>query len=180
MDKREFVLQRIQDTLKAIAPGVTFTFPDGGTHDPITSDVGGRVYNKLRNDDEVDATQCPSIEVVTSAKETDTIEVDDQDLYHATVHVQIWGRHKSGDQGAGRDSDIRARLNALRADIIIAVHAFPFWTGTEDGQADPARALIGPLEVTLTSQETDTTTDAPGGYTILDFSVRYPFSKRSP
>jgi hypothetical protein len=180
MDLREFILQRIQDTLKAITPGASFTFPDSMPHAAITSDVGGRVYNKLRNDEEIDAAQCPSIEVVTSAKDTDTIEVDDQDCYHATLHGQAWGHHKSGNQGQGYDSDIRARLNALRADIVIALHAFPFWTGTGAGQAEPARAVVGPLEVTLTSQETDTTTNAPSGFTVVDFAVRYPFNKRFP
>lgn len=180
MDAREFILQRVQDSLKAIAPGATFTFPDSAPHAAITSNVGGRVYNKLRSDADVDSTQCPAIEVITNPKNVDQIEVGDQDLYTATLHIQVWGRDKSGDQGQTRDSDIRARLNALRSDIVVAVHAFPFWTGPDADQAEPARAVIGPLEVTLVSQETDATTDAPDGYTVLDFAIRYPFNKRFP
>lgn len=180
VDKREFLLQRIQDALKSITPGAAFTFPGGDAHAPITSDVAGRVYNKLRSDSELDATQCPAIEVITNPKDVDSIEIDDQDLYHATMHVQIWGRAKSGNQGESRDSDIRAKLNALRADIVVAMHAFPFWTGSDADQADSAAVVIGPIEVTLISQETDATTQSPDGFTVLDFAVRFPFNKRFP
>lgn len=178
-DKREALLVRLQACVKTLAPGVVYTFPHGATHRPIESNLGGRVYNKIRTESRVDATEMPFVEIITSAATADSIrDVADEDIYLAETHVDVWGYVKADDQGDSLDSVVRPLLNELRADLIVAVEAFPYWTSTD--YPDPITRLVGPVGVVLVSQWTEPATDAPDGYLMLTFAIRYTFSKLNP
>ncbi len=178
-DKREALLARLQACVKTLAPGVVFTFPHGATHRPIESDLGGRCYNKVRAEARVDSSEMPFVEIITSASSEDTVrEVGDENIYLAETPVEIWGYVKADDQGDGFDSVVRPIANALRADLIVAVEAFPFWTSTE--YPDPITRLVGPVGTILTGQYTEPAIDAPDSFVKVNYSIRYTFSKLNP
>jgi hypothetical protein len=180
-DAREFLLQRFQDVLKTVAPGVVFTFPDGMTHSPLQNDLGGRVYSLMRANAKVDATECPFVEIVTNPKSVDKITVGDDDLYHATISVQLWAYARATDGGDGLDSTVRPALNSLCADLLIAMEAAPYWTGSVSAPFESLIAGFGPrLSVTFTTRWTETATESAKGMAVLEFEVRYPFNKRFP
>lgn len=178
-DIRETILERLQACVKTLAPGITYTFPHGHTHRPVVTNLGGRVYSKIRSQGRVDATEMPYVEIVTSAATADTVrEIADEDVYAAETRVELWGYVKAEDQGDGLDSDVRPLLNSLRADLIIAVEAFPFWTSADYPEAITRR--VGPMATVLQSQWTEPATDAPDGYLVLDYAIRYVFNRRDP
>jgi hypothetical protein len=180
-DLREFILQRLQDCVAAVTPTTTFTFPGGMLHAPLVNDLTGRVFNKMRAESKVDGSECPFVEIITDPATTDPIEIGDDDLYYATTRVKVWGYQRSGDQGDSFNSTLRAALNSLRSDLIVAISAFPFWAGTNAGQTDPLFLGAAPgMSVTLLSQWTDIATDTSTGTLVLELSIRYPFNKRFP
>ncbi len=180
MDTRELVLSRVQDCVKTLAPGVVYTFPGGMLHAPIVSDLNGRCYSKMRAEVNVDSSCSPYVEIVTNAATVDAIEVGDDDVYFDTMTFDVWGYCYAGDQGDGLDSVVRPTLNQLRADLLIAVSAFPYWTGTAPNQLDSLLKRIGNVIVNLTAQWTDPSTEAPYGQVHLIFTARWPFNKRFP
>lgn len=178
-DIREELLERLQACVKTLAPGVVYTFPGGATHRTIESDLGGRCYSKVRAQGRVDATEMPFVEIVTSSGNADPIrEVADEEIYLGELRAEIWGYVKADDQGDGLDSVVRPLLNALRADLIVAVEAFPYWTSADYPEAITRR--VGPVATVLQSQWTEPATDAPDGYLVLDYSIRYVFNRRNP
>lgn len=171
LDDREFLLGRLATVIALIAPGVTFRTIDGGTTEPCTVDLGGRVWQRMRSEQRTDVTEMPCVELVTSAENGDSLEVISDTLYAATTQVQLWGYQKADDQGDGFDSAVRPLLNALRADIVKAVDAFPFYDpgdgfGTA-GQRCP------PCTVSLRSQWTEPASDAPDGYLVMVYDIRW-------
>jgi hypothetical protein len=182
VDTRELVLQRLQDCVATTAPSTTFFFPGAMPHAPIVNDLGGRVYNKMRANVRTDAAENPYVEIITDPASADLIEAGlDDDLYFATVRVKIWCYQRATDQGDSLNSDLRAALNSLRADLIIAVSAFPYWSGPTPAQADALYVGIVPgTTVKLLAQWTDVATDSPYGTLVLEFAIRYPFNKRTP
>lgn len=184
MDTREAILLRLQDVLKTIVPGVVFSFPGGLTHAEITTDLGGplhpRVYSMMRAQEKVDESECPSVEIVTSSSVADAVAVADDELYICDLNVQVWGYAKATDQGDGLDSTVRPLLNKLRADLIIAIEAFPYWTGVEPWQAEDARRAWGVMGPVLKGQWTEPSTENPSGYLVLEYVIRYPFNRRNP
>jgi hypothetical protein len=181
-DLRELILQRLQDTVLTVAPGVTFFFPDGMTHAPLVNNLGGRVYNKLRAESRISSDEMPFAEIINDPSAADTIEPgSDDDHYYATTNVKIWGYAYGEDAADGLNSPLRAQLNSLRADLIIAVSAFPFWSGPNPAQSDALYTGVAPgTSVVLTSQWTFIAPDTPTGVTVLEFAIRYPFNKRFP
>ena len=179
MDHREYLLQRLQDVLKTVAPGVTFFLPLGGSHRPIENNLGGRVYSKVRSSARTDDTECPYVELITSEKTPDSVrETADEDVYLAEMRVELWGYVKASDQGDGFDSVVRPLINSLRADLIVAVEAFPYWTDAT--HPEPAIQRAGSVGTVLVSQWTEPAMDAPDGFLVLEYAIRYAFDKRNP
>lgn len=178
LDRREWLLVRLQDVLKTLAPGVTYTFPDGLPHRPIETNLHGRVYSRQRTEARVDVSEMPFVELLTAASAGDTVTALDSDFYAADLRVEIYGYVRSENQGDSLDSDVRAKLNALRADLLVAVEAFPYWTS--GGTVEPATRRLGPIETVLTSQWTEPAADYPDGYLILEFVIRYVFNRKQP
>lgn len=178
LDRREWLLVRLQDVLKTVAPGVTYTFPDGLPHRPIQTNLGGRVYSKQRTEARVDVSEMPFVEILTSSAAGDAVTALDSDAYAADMRVEIFGYVRSENQGDSLDADVRGKLNALRADLIVAVEAFPWWTS--GGTLPSARNRLGPIETILVSQWTEPAADYPDGYLVLEFVIRYLFNRKDP
>ncbi len=178
IDKREAILVQLQAMLRTLRPGVTFSHPDG-KHRPITTDLGGRVYSKVRAAAKADATEHPFVEILTSSGGPDTIrEVADDSIYLGDLNIEVWGFVKADDQSDDFDAPVRARLNALRADLIIAVECFPYWTSDEF--PIPINRRAGVMKPVLTSQFTEPATEAPDGFVKLGFAIGYAFSALNP
>lgn len=178
-DVREEILTRLQACIATVAPGVSFTFPGGRTHRPIETDLGGRVYAKVRPEASFDETDLPAVEILTNSEKADTIrEVSDDDVYLADMNVRLFGYVKSEDAGDDKDGPVRALLNSLRADLIVAMEAFPYWTST--AFPEPIRRRVGNVEMILQQQETEAAINAPDGFLILDYAIRYHFSRLNP
>jgi hypothetical protein len=178
-DSREEILVRLQACIATLAPGVVYTFPGGRTHRPIETDLGGRCYSKVRPEASFDSSELPAVELLTNNSEDDTIrEVADDDTYLADMKVQIFGYLKSDDAGDEKDAVVRAKLNAFRADLIVAVEAFPYWTSAE--YPEPIRRRVGEIETVLQKQMTEAAINAPDGFLTLDYAIRYRFSRLNP
>lgn len=178
-DVREEILTRLHACLATIAPGVTFTFPGGRTHRPIETDLGGRVYSNTRGEARFDSSELPAVEIVTNSEADDAIrEVSDDDVYLADLKVRVFGYAKSKTAGDEKDASVRPALNALRADLVIAMEAFPYWTSTD--YPESIRRRVGEVEMILTSQWTEAAINAPDGFLYLDYSIRYRFSRLHP
>ena len=179
-DRREAILRRVQALLKTLAPGVAFPLLGGVPHETIMSNLGGRAYSKPRAEAQVDSSEMPYVVIMNSASQVDTVEPLNDETYGATMRVEIEGYCKAEDQGDGLDAAVREQLNALRADVIIAMHSLPYWVGTEPDQIRPLQALIGPVIVLLKSQWTEPATGAPDGFLVLEFDIKYLFTMKNP
>lgn len=177
LDRREYLLGRLQACVATLAPGVVYTFPDGLPHRSIQTDLGGRCYSKSRTQARVDADEMPFVEILTSSQGADDVTALDSDLYAATLRVTIMGYVKADDQADSLDAVVRQKLDILRADLITAVEAFPYWTA--GGTVDAARVVLGPIEPVLTSQWTEPAADYPDGYLVLEFAIRYLFNRKT-
>lgn len=178
-DVREEILSRLAACLATVAPGVTFIFPGGRTHRPIETDLGGRVYVNIRGEARFDASELPAVEIVTNSDSEDAIrEVSDDDVYLADLKVRVFGYVKGDDAGDMKTAPVRTALNALRADLVTAMEAFPYWTSTE--YPDAIRRRVGEVEMILVSQWTEAAVGAPDGFLYLDYSIRYRFSRLNP
>lgn len=181
VDARELILQRIQDVLKTVSPSTTFTFPDGNPHAPITNDLGGRVYSKLRGEVAVDLVERPYVEIITSAKTPDKITSHNDDWYTCAMTVQVWAYASGDDSGDGLDSIIRPLLNSLCADLWIAIEAVPYWAGAVVPPFDTLQMVFGPrLSFDMKTRWTRPAIQSAGGFAYLEFEVAFPFLKRFP
>lgn len=192
-DTREWLIARLQRVVSTLKPGVTFTLP-GSTapHRAIETDLSTtaeaaalgakpRVWGKLRGIQRLSPEEFPFVEVVTAPGRTDIVEAHDQDFYRATMAIALYGYHYDPQQGEmGYAQPLRERLNSMRADLILAVEAFPFWTGPDIGENVAAIQRVGLCETVLESQETETPSDAPDGYVRLVYRITYLFNVREP
>ena len=178
LDKREWLLLRLQDALRTVAPGVVYAFPDGLPHRAIVSDLSGRVYSKVRSQARTDADEMPYGESLTSGHGPDAVQPLDSDLYAADLKVEVYGYVKADDQADSLDAVVRQKLNDLRADLIVAVEAFPYWTDAT--HPEPATSVLGPIEPVLVSQFTEPAGDWPDGFLVLEFQIRYLFNRKNP
>lgn len=178
-DVREEILVRLAACLATIAPGVVYTFPGTRTHRPIETDLGGRVFVNLRGEARFDSSELPAVELVTNQGTEDAIrEVADDDVYLADLKVRVFGYVKGNDAGDQKTASVRTALNALRADIVIAMEAFPYWTSSDYPEA--IRRRVGDVEMILQSQWTEAAVGAPDGFLYLDYAIRYRFSRLNP
>lgn len=177
-DFREEMLVRLRACIATLAPGVVYTFPDGRTHRPIETDLKGHAYDKARAEQTFDWSELPLVEILTSSSNEDAVEVNDDDLYSSEMNVDIWGFLKSDDAGDGKNAPVRAALNAFRADLIVAVEAFPFWTSTD--YPEPITRRVGMIQTTLKSQFTEPATHSPDAYLKLSYGIRYSFTRLDP
>ena len=179
LDVRERILQQLQACIATIRPGAVFPLPAGKTHRPITTDLGGRAYNKARALEAYDSSELPCVEILTNAGTADSIrETADDDLYLASLKVQLFGFVKGDDAGDGKEAPVRAVLNALRSDLIIAVEAFPFWTGTD--WPEPITRSAGNMATVLESVYTEPAISSPDSYVVIDYSIMYCFNRFDP
>lgn len=178
-DVREEIITRLAACLSTLAPGVTYTFPSTRVHRPIETDLRGRVYVNLRGEARFDSSELPSVELVTNSDADDAIrEVADDDVYLSDLKVRVFGYVKGDDAGDEKTAPVRTALNALRADLIIVMEAFPFWTSA--GYPESIRRRVGEVEMILQGQWTEAAVGAPDGFLYLDYAIRYRFSRLHP
>lgn len=178
-DVREEIITRLAACLSTLAPGVAYTFPGGRVHRPIETDLGGRVYVNLRGEARFDSSELPAVELVTSSDSEDSIrEVSDDDVYLADLKVRVFGYVKGDDGGDQKTAPVRSSLNALRADLVTVMEAFPYWTSTDYPEA--IRRRVGEVEMILQSQWTEAAVGSPDGFLYLDYAIRYRFSRLNP
>jgi hypothetical protein len=187
-DLREQLLTRLQSCIGAIAPGVVYTFPFGYGATPrvIQSDLGGgtdvtqaRVYSKMRPVVRPDMTELPMVEILTAMNMPDVVTPYDDNLYERTMNVQIWGYVASKDAGDSLNSETRPDLNALLADLQLAVEAFPYWTDT-GANSIPLTTTHGAVVITPRSQYTEPAVEQPVGILVLDYSITFKFHRLNP
>lgn len=178
IDTREFVLARVEEVLQLIAPGVVFPLP-GPPHREIMTDLHGRVFNRPRPDSKLDSSETPFVECITSSKRADTIEVCDDTFYTVTTPMEVWGYIKADDTGQEFNSPTRTALNALRADLIVAMESVPYWIGAAPNIVPSARQRAG-LAVVLTGQETQLFVGSKTAWVVLDYDLRYRFNTHNP
>lgn len=178
-DVREEIITRLAACLATLAPGVTYTFPGTRVHRPIETNLGGRVYVNLRGEARFDSSELPSVELVTNSDADDAIrEVADDDVYLSDLKVRVFGYVKGDDAGDEKTAPVRTALNALRADLIIVMEAFPFWTSAD--YPESIRRRVGEVEMILQGQWTEAAVGAPDGFLYLDYAIRYRFSRLNP
>lgn len=178
-DTRETILVQLQACLKALRPGVVFSFPFGKTHRPIVTDLRGHVFARVIPQARFDAEDLPCVELITSEGTEDAVrEVADDDFYMADLNVTLWGYARSGDAGTDHDAPVRRVLNALRADLIVAVEAFPYWTSAE--YPEPIIRQVGLVTPVLLSSWTEPASDSADGFLTIDYALRYTFNKLDP
>ena len=179
IDTREKILVRLQACLKTVKPGVVFTFPFGKTHRPIETDLKGHVFARVIPQARFDDEDMPCVELITSSGTEDGIrEAADEDFYLADLNVTLWGYARSGDGGTDYDAPVRRMLNRMRADLVVAVEAFPWWTSEE--HPEPIIKSVGLVTPILTSWWTEPATDTPDGILTIDYTLRYAFNKLDP
>lgn len=180
VDRRERILRRLEAVIKAIrGPGSTFPTWDG-TASPreIVSDLGGRVYNRVRQD-ELTRDQLPAVDVLVDSSSPDSIETLGQELARATIPVQVWGYALSREENAQLSTGVRGPLNDLRADLIVALESLPWWTGPGVDEQDPL-SRHGAVSVEISRQWTEPDMGQPSGYLVIECNVSYLFTTGNP
>lgn len=182
MDLREQMLNRLQATIATIAPGVVFTYPftyGEIVTRPCQSDLKGRVYSRQRAAVRADLTELPMVEIVTLLNQPDLVLPHDDQLFQRFVDVQLWGYVAGDDAGDGLDSSTRAGMDALLADLQVAVEAFPYWTDS-GANSIPLTATHGAVTITPKAQYTEPAIEQPVGILVLDYSVSFMFHRLNP
>lgn len=177
-DRRELLLQYLEACVATIAPGVVYSFPSGATHRTIETDLGGRVFSRAIPEARMSQLAFPAVEMLVDSAQEDTVIVSDDDMYHAEVAVSFIGYVSTGDAGTGGNPPVREELNKLRADLIVAIEAFPYWTSAEF--PEPARRRCGEITTTLKAQSTEAPADWPTGFCALNYAITYTFSRTNP
>lgn len=188
-DLREQLLSRLQACLSTITPGLVFTFPafnaQGATPRTIESDLGGaapataRVYSKMRPVVRPDMTEMPMVEIITAMNQPDAVTPYDDQMYERTMNVQIWGYVAGKDAGDSLNSETRPDMNALLADLHVAVEAFPYWTDS-GANSIPLTATHGAVTITPKNQYTEPAVEQPVGILVLDYSISFKFHRLNP
>lgn len=177
-DRRETLLQHLEACVATIAPGVVFAFPNGSAQRVIETDLGGRVFSRAIPEARMSQLAFPAVEMLVDSAQEDVVTVSDDDLYHVEVPVSFVGYVSTGDAGTGGNPPVREELNKLRADLIVAIEAFPYWTSAEF--PEPARRRCGEITTTLKAQSTEAPADWPTGFCTLTYAITYSFSRMNP
>lgn len=178
-DLREKLLVRLQACLATLAPGVTYTFPMGFTHRAIETNLYGRVYSQMRSIQKLDMAELPAVEIITAMGQPDLVTPHDDNFYRREMSVQLWGYVAATDAGDGLNAAARPDMNALLADLQVAVEAFPYWTNGTD-ITDPLTATHGPITITPKAQYTEPAAEQAVGILVLDYSIAYCFPRLNP
>lgn len=178
-DLREKLLARLQACVATLAPGVVYTFPTGLTHRAIETDLKGRVYSKMRSAEKFDLSELPAVEIITAMSQPDLVTPFDDNFYRREMVVQIWAYVAANDAGDGLDAAVRPDMNALVADMQVAVEAFPYWT---DGVTvtESLCTSHGPITITPKGQYTEPAAEQAIGILVLDYSIAYCFPRLNP
>jgi hypothetical protein len=127
-----------------------------------------------------DMTELPMVEIVTAMNQPDTIATAfDDELYERTLNVQIWGYVAGKDAGDSLNSETRPDMNALLADLQVAVEAFPYWTDTGANPL-PLTATHGAIVITPKAQYTEPAVEQPVGILVLDYAISFKFHRLNP
>lgn len=178
IDRRELILVYLEALLKTIAPGVVFPLP-GPPHRPIVTDLRGQVFTQMIPEARFANISLPAVELLTSASEEDTIrEAASDEMYLATLHVDVLGYVRAPDTGSSGTARVRTEANALRADLIVAIESLPYWTSADFPES--LRRRCGEITTTLTSQFTEAPLDIPTGFTTVSYAITYAFSRTNP
>jgi len=172
-DARELILTRLQQTLAALRPGLALPNVGHWPHRTVTTNLGGRCYTRIRPGVRLDETECPFVEIQHDYNGAEQLTTLDEDMSMGEMRLALWGFEKADDQGDTLDSRLRPKLNALRADLIMAACAFPYWPSPEDPES-LHQTLGRGVSVRLTSQWTEPDQDSPQGFTVIELTVRYP------
>lgn len=128
---REWLLRRARAVCRAIAPGVTFIPPglEGAAARPCETDLGGRVFELyLPPELAGDELQLPYVCVVEDPESELPPEYLDGTLVRGTLSLHIVAYGPVARVGDGSlQATARPDLNDLRADLVSALHAIPFW-----------------------------------------------------
>lgn len=170
---RGFLLERIRRVLKEIHPGAVFpvfALPLGA-HRQITTDLwgpdvtgassaaGARVRGSLNGGDWWGVDRMPAVDVTPRIGEPDTVTYLSEETYEQTIPLQVVGYVPDPAAGAalndGGDYDARAYLDAIAADIEVAMQALPYWTGTGPGEDVAAQGRLGSIAVVMTGVATN-------------------------
>jgi len=173
---RELILTRLQQTIAALRPGLALPFAEPLPHRTVMTDLGGRCYTRVRPGMRLDEAECPFVEIEHDYNGPEAIFVADDDLYFGEVNIALWGFQRAEDQGDGLNAIVRPLLNALRADLIMAVAAFPYWPSAEDPECVNRRLGSG-VAVILRTQWTEPDQDSPQGFVVVELTVRYPLNR---
>lgn len=166
-DRREQILLAVQALLKTIAPPTYRT------------NVGGRVYAKMRGGAKPDASELPALEVVTSAKTADAPTPLDDTLYSDDLHLEIAGYCKGTDGGDDKDAPVRQALNALRDDVIQSMAGLETFVPAGSTEAS-LRKRFGSIAVILVSTWTEPSSETSDGYVLLEYTISYLFAVPRP
>lgn len=173
MTNRELILSRLASTIREIAPGKVYNFPNSFTHAAIETDLGGRVMLRQEPLARLDAFQLPAVVIVADLTAPEEFIVLSKNLRHARLTLTVIGYHQVEDAGDESNSELRARLNALRSDLIIACHAAPHWPAVTS--QDSIRARIGSgFTLILMEQWSDPGVDSSKGACVLEYVATYP------
>lgn len=178
IDRRELMLRYLEACVATIAPGVTFPFPFSTKHRPIETDLGARVFSRAIPEARMSQLKFPAAEIIVDSAAEDVVTVSDDGLYHAEVNVAIIGYVSTGDAGTGGNPSVREQLNKFRADLIVAVESFPYWTSVDFPET--ARRRCGEITTTLKSQSTEAPADWPTGFLMLNYVITYTFTRYDP
>lgn len=178
IDRRELLLQYVEACVATIAPGVVFMFPGGAAQRATETDLGGRVFSRAIPEARMSQLAFPAVEMLVDSSQEDVVTVSDDDFYHVEVPVSFIGYVSTGDAGTGGNPPVREQLNKLRADLIVAIEAFPYWTSAEF--PEPARRRCGEITTTLKAQSTEAPADWPTGFCTLTYAITYTFSRTNP
>lgn len=172
---RELILDRLVSAISAVVPGAVFSFPGGAEHAPISTDLGGRVYLRQQPAARLNSEQFPAVEVVADMTAPETFTASDRDLYFGKMAVSILGYDCADDAGDGLDSLLRPKLNAMRADLIIACHAAPFWPSPSSPESLRSR-LGSAFVLRLMEQWAEPGFETSAGACLLELVATYPIN----
>lgn len=180
LDRRERILQRLEAVCKSLRGSATVIPTWDGSPSPreIVTDLGGRVFNRMREGDR-GRDELPAVEILNDGGNTDTLEVLGQELYRATMPVQVYGYAASREENAKTSSGVRGPLDSLRADLVTAIEALPWWTGVDVDQQDPL-SRHGATSVRILRQWTEPDLSQATGYLVIDLEVSYIFTTGNP
>ena len=185
---REWLLSRFVRVMRAIEPGVDFSpfirYGSGPTR-PIVSSLGATVDNRrvfdTYRDPETTLTalsNAPYLCAYDDPSRRDMVKVMDGELNEVTLSLTVVGYDglSTDNQGLGEglsaSSALRARLDALRADVKVAAEAFVDWKGPAEGEDVSAYERSG-CAIVLQESEIRIPTDVGYGEISMRYHLTY-------